>query len=163
MAMHWLDLARYADTNGYNNDETRTMWPWRDWVIAAFTEGMPYDQFLTEQLAGDLLPNASLSQKVATGFNRNHVLTTEGGGNPLPAPAATVVGGAPTVAATLAAGQIELTFPTVTGVTYRVEARSSLGGGTWTPEGTAVVGNGSAASVKLSTSDDAKFFRVTVQ
>jgi hypothetical protein len=79
MAMHWLDLARYADTNGYNNDETRTMWPWRDWVIAAFTEGMPYDQFLTEQLAGDLLPNASLSQKVATGFNRNHVLTTEGG------------------------------------------------------------------------------------
>jgi hypothetical protein len=79
MAMHWLDLARYADTNGYNNDETRTMWPWRDWVIAAFAEGMPYDQFLTEQLAGDLLPNASLSQKVATGFNRNHVLTTEGG------------------------------------------------------------------------------------
>jgi hypothetical protein len=91
------------------------------------------------------------------------VLTTEGGGNPLPAPAATVVGEAPTVAATLAAGQIELTFPTVTGVSYRVEARSSLGGGTWTPEGTAVVGNGSAASVKLATSDDAKFFRVTVQ
>lgn len=79
MAMHWLDLARYADTNGYNNDEVRTMWPWRDWVIRAFAEGMPYDQFLTEQLAGDLLPNPTLSQKVATGFNRNHVLTTEGG------------------------------------------------------------------------------------
>jgi len=79
MAMHWLDAARYADTNGYNNDETRTMWPWRDWVIRAFASGMPYDQFLTEQLAGDLLPNATLSQKVATGFNRNHVLTTEGG------------------------------------------------------------------------------------
>ncbi|MFO0978512.1 MAG: DUF1553 domain-containing protein [Planctomycetaceae bacterium] len=79
MAMHWLDVARYADTNGYNNDEVRTMWPWRDWVIRAFAEGMPYDQFITEQLAGDLLPNATLSQKVATGFNRNHVLTTEGG------------------------------------------------------------------------------------
>ncbi len=79
MAMQWLDAARYADTNGYNNDETRTMWPWRDWVINAFTSGMPYDQFLTEQLAGDLLPNATISQRVATGFSRNHVLTTEGG------------------------------------------------------------------------------------
>jgi len=79
MAMQWLDAARYADTNGYNNDETRTMWPWRDWAIKAFTDGMPYDQFLTEQLAGDLLPEASVSQKVATGFSRNHVLTTEGG------------------------------------------------------------------------------------
>jgi hypothetical protein len=79
MAMHWLDAARYADTNGYNNDETRSMWPWRDWVIRAFAEGMPYDQFVTEQIAGDLLPNATLSQRVATGFNRNHVLTTEGG------------------------------------------------------------------------------------
>jgi len=79
MAMQWLDAARYADTNGYNNDETRTMWPWRDWVIQAFTDGMPYDQFLTEQLAGDLLPDATVSQKVATGFSRNHVLTTEGG------------------------------------------------------------------------------------
>ncbi|MEY3458319.1 MAG: hypothetical protein RL215_1476, partial [Planctomycetota bacterium] len=79
LAAHWLDLARYADTNGYNNDETRTMWPWRDWVINAFLNNMPYNQFLTEQLAGDLLPNATLSQKVATGFNRNHVLTTEGG------------------------------------------------------------------------------------
>ena len=79
MAMHWLDAARYADTNGYNNDELRTMWPWRDWVIDAFARGMPYDQFLTEQLAGDLLPNPTLAQRVATGFNRNHVLTTEGG------------------------------------------------------------------------------------
>jgi len=79
MAMQWLDAARYADTNGYNNDETRTMWPWRDWVIQSFTDGMPYDQFLTEQLAGDLLPDATVSQKVATGFSRNHVLTTEGG------------------------------------------------------------------------------------
>lgn len=79
MAMHWLDAARFADTNGYNNDETRTMWPWRDWVIDSFATGMPYDQFLTEQLAGDLFPNATLSQRVATGFNRNHVLTTEGG------------------------------------------------------------------------------------
>ena len=79
MAMHWLDAARYADTNGYNNDESRSMWPWRDWVIDAFASGMPYDQFLTEQLAGDLLPNVTLAQRVATGFNRNHVLTTEGG------------------------------------------------------------------------------------
>lgn len=79
MAMQWLDAARYADTNGYNNDETRTMWPWRDWVINAFASGMPYDQFLTEQIAGDLLPNPTISQRVATGFSRNHVLTTEGG------------------------------------------------------------------------------------
>ena len=79
MAMHWLDAARYADTNGYNNDEMRTLWPWRDWVIEAFNKNMPYDQFLTAQIAGDLIPNATLSQKVATGFNRNHVLTTEGG------------------------------------------------------------------------------------
>jgi hypothetical protein len=79
MAMQWLDAARYADTNGYNNDETRTMWPWRDWVINAFASGMPYDQFLTEQLAGDLLPNPTIGQRVATGFSRNHVLTTEGG------------------------------------------------------------------------------------
>jgi hypothetical protein len=79
MAMHWLDAARYADTNGYNNDELRTMWPWRDWVIDAYARNLPYDQFLIEQLAGDLLPNATVAQRVATGFNRNHVLTTEGG------------------------------------------------------------------------------------
>ena len=79
MAMQWLDVARYADTNGYNNDETRTLWPWRDWVIRAFAENIPFDRFVTEQMAGDLLPDATVSQKVATGFSRNHVLTTEGG------------------------------------------------------------------------------------
>ena len=79
LAMQWLDLARYADTNGYNNDETRTLWPWRDWVIQAFAANKPYNQFITEQLAGDLLPEATVAQKVATGFVRNHVLTTEGG------------------------------------------------------------------------------------
>jgi len=79
MAMQWLDVARYADTNGYNNDETRTLWPWRDWVIRAFAENIPFDRFVTEQLAGDLLPEATTAQKVATGFSRNHVLTTEGG------------------------------------------------------------------------------------
>ena len=79
MAMHWLDLARYADTNGYNNDEERTQWPWRDWVIDAFNQNLPYDQFVVEQLAGDLLPNPTTSQRIATAFNRNHVFTTEGG------------------------------------------------------------------------------------
>ncbi|MFM8397915.1 MAG: DUF1549 domain-containing protein, partial [Pirellula sp.] len=79
MASQWLDLSRYADTNGYNNDEDRQMWPWRDWVINAYRESMPYDQFLTEQLAGDLLPNASLQQQVATGFLRNQGHNTEGG------------------------------------------------------------------------------------
>ncbi|MFM7518697.1 MAG: DUF1553 domain-containing protein [Pirellula sp.] len=79
MASQWLDLSRYADTNGYNNDEDRQMWPWRDWVIHAYRENMPYDQFLTEQLAGDLLPNASLQQQVATGFLRNQGHNTEGG------------------------------------------------------------------------------------
>jgi hypothetical protein len=79
MALQWLDAARYADTNGYNNDEERTMWPWRDWVIGAFASNMPFDQFITEQIAGDLLPNPTQSQQIATGFNRNHVVTTEGG------------------------------------------------------------------------------------
>jgi hypothetical protein len=79
MAMHWLDLARYADTNGYNNDEERTQWLWRDWVIDAFNQNMPYDQFVVEQLAGDLLPSPTVSQRIATAFNRNHVFTTEGG------------------------------------------------------------------------------------
>jgi len=79
MAMHWLDLARYADTNGYNNDEDRTQWMWRDWVIEAFNRNQPYDQFIMEQLAGDLLPGSTNAQKIATAFNRNHVLTTEGG------------------------------------------------------------------------------------
>lgn len=79
MARHWLDGARYADTNGYQNDFQRTMWPWRDWVIGAFNDNMPYDQFLIEQLAGDLLPNATESQRIATGFNRNNKANTEGG------------------------------------------------------------------------------------
>ena len=79
MAMAWLDAARYADTNGFNNDEDRTQWPWRDWVIEAFRSNLPYDRFLVEQLAGDLLPNPTLSQKVATGFLRNQVHNTEGG------------------------------------------------------------------------------------
>ena len=78
-ARAWLDAARFADTNGYNNDEERTMWAWRDWVINALNANLPFDRFLTEQLAGDLLPGATRQQQVATGFNRNHVLTTEGG------------------------------------------------------------------------------------
>jgi hypothetical protein len=79
MAALWLDGARYADSNGYQNDFARQMWPWRDWVIAAFNAHMPYDQFVTEQLAGDLLPNATLQQRIATGFNRNHRTVTEAG------------------------------------------------------------------------------------
>jgi hypothetical protein len=79
MAQAWLDAARYADTNGFNNDEDRTQWPWRDWVIDAFNANMPYDRFIVEQLAGDLLPRATLSQKVATAFHRNQVHNTEGG------------------------------------------------------------------------------------
>ncbi|HEX4796319.1 MAG TPA: DUF1549 and DUF1553 domain-containing protein [Humisphaera sp.] len=79
MALAWLDAARYADTNGYNNDEDRTMWPWRDWVIDAFNRNMPYDRFIVEQLAGDLLPDATMSQNVATAFLRNQGHNTEGG------------------------------------------------------------------------------------
>ena len=79
MAAWWLDGARYADTNGYQNDFARAMWPWRDWVIAAFNANMPYDEFLTEQLAGDLPLDATLAQRVATGFNRNHRMVTEAG------------------------------------------------------------------------------------
>jgi hypothetical protein len=79
MAMEWLDAARYADTNGYQNDFARTMWPWRDWVIAAFNRNQPYDQFLIEQLAGDLKTGASLAQRIATGFNRNNRTVTEAG------------------------------------------------------------------------------------
>ncbi|MBU6174580.1 MAG: DUF1553 domain-containing protein, partial [Planctomycetes bacterium] len=78
-AAQWLDLARYADTNGYNNDEDRTMWPWRDWVINAFDSNMPYNRFLIEQLAGDLLPDPKRSQLIATGFLRNQGHNTEGG------------------------------------------------------------------------------------
>jgi hypothetical protein len=79
MALHWLDVARYADTNGYNNDEERTQWPWRNWVIRAFAQNMPFDRFVVEQLAGDLLPKPTRDQRIATAFGRNHVLTTEGG------------------------------------------------------------------------------------
>ena len=79
MVLDWLDAARYADTNGYQGDGTRTMWPWRDWAIRAINSNMPFDQFTVEQLAGDLLPNATLDQKIATGFHRNHPLNGEGG------------------------------------------------------------------------------------
>lgn len=79
MAMEWMDLARYADSHGYQDDIERSMWPWRDWVIDAFNKNMPYDQFVSWQLAGDLLPEASYEQKLATGFNRNHKITQEVG------------------------------------------------------------------------------------
>lgn len=79
MAIEWLDGARFADSNGYQNDFQRTMWPWRDWVIDAYNKNMPYDQFAIEQLAGDMLPNATLSQRIATGFNRNNRTVTEAG------------------------------------------------------------------------------------
>ncbi len=79
MASRWLDAARYADTSGYQSDGERSMWRWRDWVIDAFNRNMPFDQFTIEQLAGDLLPNATLAQKIATGFNRNHRGNAEGG------------------------------------------------------------------------------------
>src|SRR5205085_10488908 len=67
-ARRWLDLARYADTNGYEKDRPRSIWPYRDWVISALTKDMPFDQFTVEQIAGDLLPGATAEQKIATGF-----------------------------------------------------------------------------------------------
>jgi mono/diheme cytochrome c family protein len=79
MAIRWLDAARYADTNGYQFDGERVMWRWRDYVIESFNRNKPYDRFLIEQIAGDLLPDASLEQKIATGFNRNHRANTEDG------------------------------------------------------------------------------------
>src|SRR5690606_28991479 len=79
MARVWLDAARYADTDGYQNDGPRTMWPWRDWVIDAYNSNMPFDQFTIEQLAGDLLPSPTLQQRIATGFNRNHRYNSEAG------------------------------------------------------------------------------------
>ena len=79
MAVYWLDVARYADSHGYQDDGLRTMWPWRDWVIHAFNQNYSYDKFLTWQLAGDLLPNPSKEMLLATGFNRNHKITQEGG------------------------------------------------------------------------------------
>jgi hypothetical protein len=82
-ARRWLDLARYADTNGYEKDRVRSMWPYRDWVIQALNDDMPFDQFTTEQIAGDMLPNATPQQRVATGFHRNTMLNEEGGIDPL--------------------------------------------------------------------------------
>lgn len=81
MARWWLDLARYADSNGYQVDLARSIWPYRDWVIDAFNRNKPFDQFTIEQLAGDLLPNPSLAQRIATGFNRNTKINDEGGGD----------------------------------------------------------------------------------
>jgi hypothetical protein len=82
MTSPWLDQSRYADTIGIHTDNGRQIWPWRDWVLQAYRDNMPFDQFLTEQLAGDLLPDATVQQNVATGFLRNHVITDEGGAIP---------------------------------------------------------------------------------
>ncbi|MBI2689407.1 MAG: DUF1553 domain-containing protein [Acidobacteria bacterium] len=79
MAIRWLDASRYADTNGYQTDADRVMWRWRDWVVDALNRNMPFDRFVTEQIAGDLLPNATVSQQIATGFSRNHRGNSEGG------------------------------------------------------------------------------------
>jgi hypothetical protein len=79
MARQWLDLARYADSAGYADDPPRTIWGWRDWVVGAFDANMPFDQFTLRQIAGDLLPNATLDDKVATGFHRNTLTNSEGG------------------------------------------------------------------------------------
>jgi hypothetical protein len=79
MAMPWLDASRYADSHGYHIDSHRDMWPWRDWVIGAFNRNLPFDQFTVEQIAGDLLPNATRDQMIASGFNRNHMINFEGG------------------------------------------------------------------------------------
>jgi len=79
LAQDWLDVARYADTHGFNNDSARSMWRWRDWVIESFNHNAPFSQFITEQLAGDLLPNPTDAQRLATAFNRNHVINSEGG------------------------------------------------------------------------------------
>ena len=81
-ARHWLDLARYADSNGFTIDGPRSIWPWRDWVIAAFNADMPFDRFTIEQLAGDLLPHPTTDQLVATGFHRNTAYNEEGGADP---------------------------------------------------------------------------------
>ena len=82
-ARRWLDLARYADTNGYEKDRPRSIWPYRDWVINALNAGMPFDQFTIEQLAGDMLPDGTLEQTIATGFHRNTMINEEGGIDPL--------------------------------------------------------------------------------
>ncbi|MDR3637502.1 MAG: PSD1 and planctomycete cytochrome C domain-containing protein [Isosphaeraceae bacterium] len=82
-ARKWLDLARYADTNGYEKDRPRSVWPYRDWVIRALNADMPFDRFTIEQIAGDMLPGASFDQRIATGFHRNTMLNEEGGIDPL--------------------------------------------------------------------------------
>ncbi|MEN9676824.1 MAG: hypothetical protein RIS76_2720, partial [Verrucomicrobiota bacterium] len=82
MAVPWLDLARFADSDGYHADAPRSMWQYRDWVIRAFNRNQPFDQFIVEQLAGDLLPGATLDQRIATAFNRNGMSSTEGGADP---------------------------------------------------------------------------------
>ena len=79
MALEWLDMARFADSNGFQVDSSRSMWPWRDWVINAFNKNLPFDRFTMEQLAGDMLPDAKADQVIATGFQRNHRLNGEGG------------------------------------------------------------------------------------
>lgn len=82
MAVEWLDAARYADTHGYLFDTERSMWRWRDWVIGSFNRNQPFDEFTIEQLAGDLLPDPTLDQLIATGFNRNHIINNEAGATP---------------------------------------------------------------------------------
>src|SRR5210317_581272 len=77
LALVWLDASRYGDTNGFHHDNIRTAWPWRQWVIEAFNDNMPYDQFVTEQLAGDLLPDATPNQILASGFCRMHNINDE--------------------------------------------------------------------------------------
>ncbi len=81
-ARRWLDLARYADTNGYEKDRARSMWPYRDWVIQALNDDLPFDRFTIEQIAGDVLPGATLQQRIATGFHRNTMINEEGGIDP---------------------------------------------------------------------------------
>jgi len=82
-ARRWLDLARYADTNGYEKDRERSIWPWRDWVVKALNDNMPFDEFTVKQIAGDMLPNATEGDRIATGFHRNTMLNEEGGIDPL--------------------------------------------------------------------------------
>ena len=82
MAMFWLDAARYSDTDGFQGDETRTNWPWRDWVVGAFNHNLPFDQFTIQQFAGDLLPDCTPEQQLATCFHRNHMTNGEGGRDP---------------------------------------------------------------------------------
>ena len=79
MVWEWLEASRYADSNGYQGDSERTMWPWRDWAVDAMNSDLPFDEFTVEQIAGDLLPESSRGQIIATGFNRNHMINGEGG------------------------------------------------------------------------------------